>query len=224
MPPPDAVRRALPAYLVEDADEPSELTEHLDTIVRGEPTHTYELDSIDGAEEAMRRLVIAIEARDALAAQRDAWIEPIEQWYADGAEPIERQIEALTGLLDAWALYLRSEGRKSLALPSGHVATRSEASGPVIEWAAHDRATGEAIDGEALFVEWAAEHMDGITYEQCVRVKTSALISEVRKLVAVQPYQADGEEEASLVVTYRDEPVPGLTFREPKITPSVKPG
>lgn len=124
----------------------------------------------DAAEWAMAHLAKATAELDALRARAHRWQAKIQAWFDQAAREPARTAEFMTAHLEWYGRRQRAdEDRKSVALPSGKIGTRSSA------------AAVEIAD-KAAVVEWAKEFdIPGVVREepQLSALQTATVIVEV---------------------------------------------
>lgn len=169
----------------------------------------------DGTAERMFRRLLRAQRRIIEATlQRDAWLAPINQWYDDVAAPDRRIVERLTASLESYAIAERvrtNNDRKTVVLPSGDIATRRAT-----------ELTVSIVDEKAVLV-WAADALDGPTYQRIVRGNPSVRVSELRKVVKVVVVGGD-DDAHDAVLDHDGNFVPGVIIEYPTTTATVKPG
>jgi hypothetical protein len=101
------------------------------------------IDTPEKAAWAMRKYRVLAQRRAQYAALAEAEHRRIQEWQDRMEEPLSGQMEFYGGHLQAYAMGERLQGRKSVDLPDGKVATRQTA--PSVE-----------VD-KIRFVEWAQE-------------------------------------------------------------------
>lgn len=164
-----------------------ELVEAVEMLADAEPDR-WRIRTDDDAEWALRHLAEARAELERLRQQSLRWQERIEAWFRQAAREPARRAEFFQAHAEWYGRRCRAEGRKSVKLPSGTIATRSTPAAAVI------------ADPVAL-VEWAREALP-----EAVRVREDVLVSTLRKLT-----DHDGER----VVVKRVDPATGeLTLDE----------
>lgn len=125
----------------------------------------------DGAEWALRHIAAANGELEALRRRADSWRERIEAWFVQAAREPAQTAEFFTAHVEWYARQQRELDRKSFALPSGRVTTRSTA-------ACADVADEEALIG---WVDADAESRLLVAPPQPRKV----YVSELRKRTSV---------------------------------------
>jgi hypothetical protein len=98
----------------------------VELLADSEGAPRWRITDLGGAEWAMRHVAAADQALAALQAQRQAWAERIDQWFAQAAGKEQARRQFFAGHLERYAIEQREAtgGKaKSLALPSGVVRT-----------------------------------------------------------------------------------------------------
>ena len=147
-------------------NEPT-LEEHLADNVDDTPEH-YEILDDGAAAWAMRKLQRLRRQQATNAAIAAAEIEKIEAWLSDVNRSLDMNATYFEAILGHYALRCRQnpdDGRKSISLPAGKIATRI----PSAHW---------HID-PAEFVPWAEAHRPDL-----LRVKVDPSLSEIKRALA----------------------------------------
>lgn len=220
----------LPADLaLPDDAEPPFTDELLDTIEGADLVAPPVLASTAEAEYTMVRLAAVTALIEDARAQRAAWVTKIDEWFDAVTRGPLRRAEFLSALLEAWGVHerLANPKRATLPLPSGVVETRQGTAPTVV------------LADEDAVIQWAADALDGATYDLVVKTTSSVRISELRKVVAIEEVAGDVIIEKDGVGTptglSHQEPstwrvrhiegdlVPGVVVELPETTAKVKP-
>lgn len=216
----------LPAELALPAGAPVPIPEdELDRVAQGERLPLAELADKSEAEWVMRRLAGLLRFIDAQRAQRDAWKERVDDWYAETAGPAERRALYLEDTLKRFAVAERLANPRAATqkVPSGEVWTRSDKTPRVV------------IDNEDQVLTWLKDTIIDVgLFDTIVRTSYDVRVSELAKVVEVverevpPPPEWEGNvpadyDERELVVLYGGERVPGVHAEAPKITSGVRP-
>lgn len=119
----------------------------IEMLADAEPERWRIVDD-DGAEWALRKLAAAQVELDALRARATAWQERIEAWFSQAAREPAETAEFFTAHVEWYARQQRAEhDRKSFALPSGRVSSRSTA-------------PCAAVGDEAAVLDWVSQSDD----------------------------------------------------------------
>lgn len=166
----------------------------------------WQIDNLDSAEWAMRKLA-RLEARAvAISRQADVWRAPIDQWEQAEQARIEPAALFFAERLRTYAVARRAEderANKTLRLPSGTVSTRRATEPKVV------------LTDEEAVIAWAAASLPADEYEAVVQTVQTVRISALRKLVkAVIADPEDGWTYPVVHVT-TGEVVPGVTIEMP---------
>ena len=137
----------------------------------------------DGAAEwAMRHLAAAEDALAAVDQQRDEWVERIARWYDEATRPHLRTAEFMRGRLADYGDRARAEGRNTVALPSGKVATRKAP------------AAVEVVDEDAVLA-WLDTVPEDADVAEARKVKVSVVVTPLRKATDLAEVPAGWEVE-----------------------------
>lgn len=148
---------------------------------------------------AMRKMR-AVQVRiDEAARVASAERERIDEWAARVTGPLLEDRAYFEGLLIAYAVREREQGRKSIDLPHGSVRSRTVA------------ASFEA-DGTDDFLEWAREH-----HPEWIRVKESFDMKAIKDATTVEPTGTLGP----VVVTNDGEIIPGLIGKPSRVSYTI---
>lgn len=177
-----------------------DLIHPLDAVTSDEQTRERFSIQDDGAAAWAMRKLRAIRAKQAeyeriAKDERDR----IDLWLAGVNAPLDRDATYFEQILGDYALRVREnpdDGRKSLALPAGKIATRTSQA----KW---------QVDAEQ-FLTWARD-----AHPDLIRVKEEADLTKIKETLNVT---ADG-----VAVSPEGEPVPGITVLPGGITASVNP-
>lgn len=167
--------------------------------LRDEARERFTITDDGAAAWAMRKLraIRSKQADNAKIAQDER--DRIDLWLAEVNAPLDRDAMYFEQILTDYALRVREnpdDGRKSLNLPAGKVATRTSQA----KW---------QVDAEQ-FLGWART-----SHPDLIRVKEEADLTKIKETLAVTP---DG-----VAVSPEGEPVPGITVLPGGITASVTP-
>lgn len=172
-----------------------------DAQIAGETSVRISTDT--DATRAMHKYASLAKQRQANDAIAEAEIDRITAWNAEVNRPIIGQMEFLQGILESYALHVRAaEGRKTVSLPYGKVATREVKP----KWTVTDKAAFEAW-------AWRNGYADTL-----LRTKTEPELNTIKEYLVLTE---DGD-----LMTPSGEPVPGITVdatetASAKITPSL---
>ena len=178
-----------------------ELTHPLDDL-QDEARERFTIQDDGAASWAMRKLR-AIRAKqaenDRLATDERA---RIDAWLTSVNMPLDRDAHYFEAILMDYALRCREnpdDGRKSIALPTGKIATRTTQP----KW---------SVEADA-FLQWARS-----AHPDLVRVKEEADLTKIKATLAIH------ETDTGIVVTSPEgELVPGITVLPGGLTTSVTP-
>lgn len=148
----------------------------LDTVRDGDGDELgrWQITDDGAAEWAMRHVVALNVERSQLAAQADEWVRRIRLWFDQAARPIDAKIGFFTSHLERYALRRRAEDPKvkTIALPSGRVATR--ASSPTV-----------AVYDEEQLLAWCKENLEPDEAATVIRTTEKVLVAELRHHVVL---------------------------------------
>lgn len=180
----------------------------------------------DDAEWAMAKLITALAAVARVEAQRAAYVAKVDRWHLrEIAEP-RRTVSYFTAQLELWALRRRQTAEdlnpkrfaKTFRVPSGHVSTRGGG------------APHPVITDEATLLAWCMEHLPGVVKETTTR---KVLLGDLKDHIDIIDPDPDGEARPLIVVTREvtgdgevvrgTEPIPGVDYDIPNVTPTVHP-
>lgn len=170
-----------------------DVTHPLDDQIVDDTTRQRFLIEDDGAAAwAMRKLATIRDKITANTRLADDEIARVAAWVADVNTPLERDATYFEALLTEYAIRVRdNEGRKTVSLPFGTVATRATA----------DKVT---VD-DTTFIPWARDH-----HPDLLRVKESPDVTALKgMLIPGKPVTVDGEL------------IPGITITPGGITATI---
>lgn len=134
-----------------------------------EPVRRFRIEDDAAAEWAMRKVAEIDGELAKLKALHDGWLERITTWFDRGARRLTGRRMMLVAHLEDYARRERAAGnRKTVALPSGKVATRSTA-------------MAAAVADEAAVIAWAEANLEGDDLEAVVKVVRSVRVSDLRE-------------------------------------------
>lgn len=175
------------------------LNADFDALMEGETEiGAVKISTDPDATRVMRRYAQMAKQRAANDAIAEAEIDRITAWNAEVNRPLINGMAFLQGILESYALHVRStEGRKTVSLPYGKIATREVQP----KWQVTDRAAFEA---------WALEnHYD----DTLLRKKYEPEMGTIKEYLVLTE---DGD-----LLTPSGEPVPGITV-DTSVTASAK--
>lgn len=177
--------------------------------------------NVGQAEDVARRLSVVARREAEVEQQYAVWRARIDGWRADELKRTRPAVELFTRWLEAFGLRERAlrPKRATIPLPSAELRTTQKKE-PVVVLVG---------DREDELLAWAREALTSEQYEQVVKTTEHVLISELRKVVAIDTT------ETSMTVDGTDEPiveyrvvmpatgaiVPGVTVDAPSTTAKV---
>ena len=161
------------------------------------PRERFVVDDDSSATWAMRKALAAQRAIDEVQAIAAAEVERITAWAERETAGHQHDYDYFAGLLIAYGMAQRQEGRKSVSLPYGKITSR-----------AGSKST--QIDPE-VFVPWAKEHAPDLVK---VETKETPIKAAIAKAGTVTD---DG-----VLVTADGEVVPGVTVTTGDVTYNVE--
>lgn len=167
----------IPAELV--ADAPAFADELDEAIMLGseipERAQRFEVTDLGQAEWAMRKLAALTQRSAAVHGQASEWRERIDEWELSEQHRLDPSITYFQGLLERYALFVREvDGRATVALPSGEVATRKPKTPKI------------TVVDEGAVIAWAADSLPGPVYDEVVRTEPKLMWSHLVKIVSTR--------------------------------------
>lgn len=159
----------------------------------------YQLQSLEHATWAMRRLRDLQRQRLDVVATATREIDRVSRWAAEQDSRLSHDVEFFESILTAYALDRRAADakQKTLSTPFGEVGTREVA--PAV-----------AVEDPAAFIAWAKQERP-----ELVKVAESVRAADAKKALVV----ADGK----VIDPKTGEVVPGAAVTPGKVTATVRP-
>lgn len=202
---------ALPPALIAAPPIAAELDEallaaHVDATLP-DAVQGWQIDSLDAAEWAARRLIAAERRADEVRAQAEIWREPIDRWETDELARLDPAIRYFTDRLRAFALVRRADDErhnKTTRLPSGEITTRSGGEPKVV------------VEDEAAVIAWAKETLTEGELPAVVKKVETVLLPGLRAAVAAveQELLLPPAQWEPITGVYVDDPANGWTDQE----------